>query len=666
MSTLSVEKYNMPSAALGVDNPLPDLQKNADAHANIAVDHSTVSEEESKYMGWGRVNGILPYTIHNNYNRKKKPHDWKAVVLENEFIRATFLPELGARLWSLIDKQTGKELLHCNPVFQPCNLALRNAWISGGVEWNLGIIGHTPFTVDSLYAESFTLSDGTPAVRFYQFERVRRLVYRVEAFLPEGYHHLLIRVRIDNTFDKDTAVYWWSNMAVNEAEDIRVIVPANRAYRFGYGPGLSKVPFPHAEEFDGSRTMEIPHALDYFFDIPDGQRRWIAAINREGYGFCQTSTERLIGRKLFVWGMGAGGRHWQEFLSQKGSKYLEIQAGIAHTQLEHLPMKGCETISWMEAYGAIRADGATVHGEDYDAASAHVNGALEGLYPEAQMNADYAKYGAELDGIHGKLIHTADGWAALEKELLGDAFRTCGLEFPKRCMSAAEKEWEKLITDGALPCPDVCAEPKGYQVADKWLEKLNESIESGKGEHWYSYYQKGVMLAYRNDTDGARDAFEKSIALAKSPWALRCLAVLDKQANDIASAAARMLEAVEMSHQRNLVIEAVQTLNVAKRYDDTIAVVKSLPAALKCIGRIKSINIEALIEKDELAVAEKLIMSDIELTDVKEGEISLTNMWFRLQAKKLAAERKCEFTDALVEECTKTMTPPVQLDFRMH
>ena len=88
MSTLTVERYTMPSASLGPDNPLPDIRKNADAHANIPVDREMVSEEESKYMGWGRVNGILPYTIHNNYNRTKRPHAWKSVVLENDHIRA--------------------------------------------------------------------------------------------------------------------------------------------------------------------------------------------------------------------------------------------------------------------------------------------------------------------------------------------------------------------------------------------------------------------------------------------------------------------------------------------------------------------------------------------------------------------------------------------------
>ena len=48
-------------------------------------------------------------------------------------------------MWSLYDKVNQKELLYVNDVIRPSNLAVRNAWVSGGVEWNIGVIGHYPF-----------------------------------------------------------------------------------------------------------------------------------------------------------------------------------------------------------------------------------------------------------------------------------------------------------------------------------------------------------------------------------------------------------------------------------------------------------------------------------------------------------------------------------------
>lgn len=668
MSKLTIERFVMPSASLGSDNPLPDIQKNQDAHADIAVDRECISEEESKYMGWGRVNGILPYTIHNNYNRTKKDRAWKAVVLENDHIRATFLPQLGARLWSLIDKHTGEELLHCNPVFQPCNLALRNAWISGGVEWNLGIIGHTPFTVDSLYAETMTMSDGTPVVRFYQYERVRHLVYRVEAALPDDARQLYVRVRIDNAGDEDTAVYWWSNIAVNEKKDVRVLVPATRSYRYGYGGKLTKVPVPYSDIFkDISYTMNLPQAMDYFFDLPNGQRRWIAALNGKGYGLCQSSTYALQGRKLFVWGMGAGGRHWQEFLSAPGCAYIEIQAGLAHTQLEHLPMPGGKSISWLETYGPMQADPAVVHGEDWDKATGLVDANLEAAVPAAALDEMHERMAAELDVKNGRMIHFADGWGCLESHIAGKGnFHNGVLRFPEHRMGEAEGEWLELLEKGALPCPDPLENPKGYQVNDRWFKLLKESVENPEGDHWYSWYQLGVMLAYRNDTEGAKDAFNRSLEQAASPWALRCLAVLAKQDGDVQGAGDLMLKAVEMSKQRNLALEAVDTLLQGKRYAEAEQTIESLPTSVKSIGRMKMMRIEALLGTGRWQEAEKMLMRKIVLTDVKEGEVSLTKMYFWMCAQKKAAAEGIEVTDELIEEMTKTVTPPVHLDFRMH
>ena len=118
-SDLRVEPYRIPAADLGPANPLPPLRP--------ARPKPLKPADEGDY---GKDVGVLPHRMQDGYNRDRRGRDFLAVVLENDFLRATFLPEVGGKLWSLVHKPSGRELLFCNPVFQPCNLAIRNAWTS--------------------------------------------------------------------------------------------------------------------------------------------------------------------------------------------------------------------------------------------------------------------------------------------------------------------------------------------------------------------------------------------------------------------------------------------------------------------------------------------------------------------------------------------------------
>ncbi|NED09129.1 DUF5107 domain-containing protein, partial [Streptomyces sp. SID6648] len=68
-----------------------------------------------------------------------------------------------------------------------------------------------------------------------------------------------------------------------------------------------RVPVPEHEGVDRTYPTRSTYAADYFYEVPDGRRRWIAALDGNGQGLVQTSTDVLRGRKLFVWGTGPGG-----------------------------------------------------------------------------------------------------------------------------------------------------------------------------------------------------------------------------------------------------------------------------------------------------------------------------------------------------------------------
>ena len=60
-----------------------------------------------------------PYNMQDHLSRKLEDVTYKAIFLENEYLKITCLPELGGRLHSIYDKTTGQEAFHKNDVINP-------------------------------------------------------------------------------------------------------------------------------------------------------------------------------------------------------------------------------------------------------------------------------------------------------------------------------------------------------------------------------------------------------------------------------------------------------------------------------------------------------------------------------------------------------------------
>src|SRR5690606_18391787 len=133
----------------------------------------TLSEEQQELLGYETGERYLPYRIQDRYTRDRQEITLKTIILENENLQAVFFPEYGGRLYSLHDKRTGQEILYKNPVFQPANLAILNAWFSGGIEWNIGQLGHTFTTSSPLHAAKLHDDEGNAFLRMYEYERCK-------------------------------------------------------------------------------------------------------------------------------------------------------------------------------------------------------------------------------------------------------------------------------------------------------------------------------------------------------------------------------------------------------------------------------------------------------------------------------------------------------------
>jgi hypothetical protein len=618
----------MPAAALGAENPLPPLTS---ADLRTAVPRvASAGEQMARNLAYGKVSSILPYTLQDGYSRDLVDTTLTTAIVQNEVIRAEFLLDFGGRMWSLVHLPTGRELLHRNPTLQLGNLALRNAWFAGGVEWNLGTTGHTGLTCAPMHAARVVRTDGIEVLRLWEWERMRELVYQLDIWAPPGSEVLFVQVRISNPKPHATPVYWWSNMAVPLTSEVRVSAPAARAWLGQDESGLDYVVAPSGD------PLALDHASDHFYDIPDGDRKWIAALDTDGAGLVQTSSDRLLGRKLFLWGAGRGAQRWQEWLSPPGHPYLEIQAGLARTQLEHLSLPGRESWSWTEAYGLLRADG-------------DIPTALERLIPRTT-----------LEGVQGcpdqpptRMLHTGSGWGALEQRLW--EFELPGTPFVDAGISRVVQPWSELLNTGDLPVPDPAHPPLSYAVGSRWLARLEAASDT-----WFTQLHRGVARYHADDIDGAVAAWDASLTLAPNAWALRNLAVVAHQRGDSPAAVDLLRRAhTALPGQRAITIELLRVL-VAVDPAGAVALVDELPPEQRAHGRIQLLECRAAIAAGQLTRAAALLDSGMVIDDLREGEDSLADLWLGYHRARLGPDGPP--TAALLEQ---RYPVPAIYDFRM-
>ena len=659
MTEFRVENMTIPSVDFHGVSTLPSISENL--RLTFMQDEFELDEEDGLFVNYGMVDYGFPYKVQDNYTRELREKEQVTIVLENEYLKATFLPQFGGKLHSLFDKEAQKELLFVNSVVRPCHLGVRNAWMSGGVEWNCGYVGHNPFTCDWMHTAKTHLDDGTPVLRFYQFERIRNIVYQMDFFLPEGSKLLYVRTKLINPWFKVVPMYWWSNIAAPDEPGNRVITPVTNTFTARNSHPV-KIPVPVYNGIDITYPLDNVISIDYFWNIMPQERKFICQVDKEGYGLVQTSTQRLQGRKLFVWGNSEGGYHWKNFLTadDKSGSYNEIQAGIAKTQYECLPMPPKTVWEWVEAYGALHTNPTKTHG-DWDTAKEEAASCLNQMVTEEALEEllrstkEMAKRPAD------EVVFQADGWGALEEErrrIMGEDAMCSYLDFGS--VTEEQEPWLSLLTDETLEKHNPLLPPISYICQPEWTTMLKQAVKDKDKENWFTWLQLGLVTFIEKDYERAEQMLQRSLKVVPSPWTLYALAILNRDSGNHKKEVDYMLQAWNLiPNDVSLAKATLRCLYENRRFSKLKEVYESLPNELREEPRCKVYYGFALTDDGDIDGAEAILYegNGLLIPDIRECETITLDLWYAIEKAKAKKESK-RFDEAKAK-------PPRFVDFRM-
>jgi hypothetical protein len=274
---------------------------------------------------------LYPYHSFEGYTATAEAREWKVVRLENDYIEVFVLPEVGGKVWGAVVKETGHEFIYRNEVMKFRNISLRGPWTSGGIEFNFGVIGHTPATatpVDYLLREN---PDGSVSCWVGSMDLPSRTHWRVEVRLPADRAYFETNVLWYNPTPLEQPYYNWMTAAAFAQDDLEMSMPGD-AYLQHSGRELEWpmddqgrfLPLYRNNTFAGHKSYHVVGELNDFFG---------GYYHDEDYGFGHWSRyEEMPGQKLWLWALSREGGVWEELLTDTDGQYVEYQAGRLFVQ----------------------------------------------------------------------------------------------------------------------------------------------------------------------------------------------------------------------------------------------------------------------------------------------------------------------------------------------
>lgn len=313
MNRIERKKVVLPTYCVGEAEPLP------------------VYFEKRPYQGASGKVYPIPYTA--KLSDEKKDREYDAVVLENEYLRAVLLPEIGGKIHSILDKTNGYDIIYNNKVIKPAMVGLAGPWVAGGIEFNFPQ-HHRPTTF--LPAECAVKGNTAYMGEFDYFHGMKGMI----ALSLEG-ARVKAEITVYNPTAEEHPFLWWANMAVEVNDDYKIVFPPDVEYvndhdrravlewpvargvyhtarPYDYGTGTDIHAFPAVKVPSSFMVSRGQSDADFVCGYDVGRQAGVVTV-----------ADRRVapGKKLWTWGDGKFGAKWCSNLTDDGSRYVELMTG---------------------------------------------------------------------------------------------------------------------------------------------------------------------------------------------------------------------------------------------------------------------------------------------------------------------------------------------------
>ena len=509
--------------------------------------------------------------------------------------------------------------------------------------------GHTFTTCDKVFFAKVVDEDGYEFLRMYEYERTKGLLWQIDFHLPDDSRQLFAHVTIINDTTEDVSMYWWTNIAVREEDGCRVFsstkevmylepksVYPGSEHCFGHGimPELPILPGK-----DASYPQNFTYSSEYFFQ--NGKELvspWESITYRDGSAFFERSTQPLRTRKMFCWGTHRGGQQWKDYLAVPGKgDYVEIQAGLAPTQLHTTVFPAGEVISFTQAFGGLTLDAEDTGDIAYDLAGMCVKTAVN-----SALSADkIVEFDKRFHAMHHlpctKILYAGSGWGALEQVRRMNENQPLfprQFSFPAETIGAEQMMYMELICEHTLPELKETELPAAFMIDKAYQPYLEKCLENNSKDAM-AHLLLGSLF-YEDGQDEAGIAhWKEGLSIVNAPIFWRNLAFAAAQAGNNEQALAYMEEAhlderpdIDQAFYK----EYFTYMLKAGKFAEVFACYQSLPENLKAEESLYAKACEAAIKLDEFEFLEEAFKRDYAL--VREGETLIGDIWFEYAKKK--------------------------------